>query len=73
MGSKYLKTVDLHMFVDPDVYVKMREKADELDMGVSTWARMTLIKALRDELPNSARSAPGDNLHKEVPDIEPPR
>ncbi len=66
MGSKYLKTVDLHMFVDPDVYVKMREKADELDMGVSTWARMTIIKALRAEPSNSTRSTPSDYPRKEA-------
>ncbi len=72
MSGKYVKTVDLHMWVDPDVYSKMRQKADELDLGVSTWARMIIKEALRDEPSNSARSA-SDATSQEAPHDEPPR
>jgi hypothetical protein len=73
MGTKYVKTVDLHIWFDPDVYLKMREKADELDMGVSTWARMAIIKVLRAEPSNSTRSTPGNTPNQEAPDNEPSR
>ena len=60
------KTVDVQMWVSPEIYQKMKKAADEVDIGVSTWARMAIIRVLRADF-EGPRSTPGDKLHKEVP------
>ena len=62
------KTVDVQMWVSPEIYQKMKKAADEVDIGVSTWARMVIVGALREEPSNSTRSTPGPSIREGTQD-----
>ena len=60
------KTVDVQMWVSPETYEKMKNAAEEMAIGVSTWARMAILRVLRDEPSNSARSTQGPSIQEEA-------
>ena len=61
------KKHDLHIVVDDPLFQGIQTEAERAALCASSWARMVIKEALRQQSANFGRSTPGDKLHKEVP------